>query len=215
MALDPVLDVWLQQAKETGVAYKAFTVYRDFQPHERTLVKTAAFLKKDSSTIEKWSSRWSWVRRSREYDIEKERVMLVANLAEIHGMRQKQAEDASTQSRALTAPADALLLELEKDPDLFANAIRNEKGEVVHSRLVELVGMVVSSARVLPALTDVERLARGEPTQITDHRVTDGRMIADEIFKDPETRRKALELQEAMFGITDVPPLRLGNGKKK
>jgi hypothetical protein len=213
--LDQVLDVWLQQAKETNVAYKAFAVYRDFQTHERTLAKTAAFLEKDVSLMEKWSARWSWVMRAREWDIEKERSLLVANLSEIFEMRTAQALTASIIQRAALVPSIAIVRLLDADPDALINGLKDEKGNIVHSRLIELFHIAMAGARIIPAVADVERLARGEPTQITDHRVTDSRILGDEIFKNPETRRKALELQEEMFGILNLPKVQISNGKKK
>ena len=207
VALDPTIDLWLQQPKESGPAYQGFCAYRDFQPHERTLVKVQALLKKSPSTVERWSARWSWVLRCRAWDVEKERAMLEASLGDIVRMRKAQAKGASIIQRALVAPALAIVEELERDPEFLLRGVRDSEGKVVFNRVVELMGLVVATSRMFPAVADVERLARGEPTAITDHRITDGRQVADDTMSDPETRRQALELFERIHGVAGMPAL--------
>jgi hypothetical protein len=72
-----------RQDGETTKAYTAFTLYRDMGS-ARSLEKTAQkFYTPDSpqihprniSQIETWSSKWNWVQRVRDFDLDEETIL--------------------------------------------------------------------------------------------------------------------------------------------
>lgn len=63
-----------RRPKETPKAWEAFVSYRDMGI-ERTHQAVADELKKGRAGIQKWSSRWSWKNRCRDYDDEQDRVL--------------------------------------------------------------------------------------------------------------------------------------------
>ena len=217
--LESGLDPWLQQPKESNQAYQAFTAYRDLQAHERSLEGARATVKKSITLIEGWSARWSWLARCREWDIDQEQALLEANRAEVIKMRMTQASGAALIGRAATGPSRALVQLMEDDPNVLIEAIKDEKGVVMYSRLVELFHLAMDAARIFPLVADVERLARGEPSQITDHthRITTGARGAkggELDMTSPETQRKALDLMNELHGITMPKPKQLKASKE-
>lgn len=62
-----VAQVWEQQPRESAKAYDAFLLYRDLGA-ERSLAAVGQRLGKSKAICERWSARWSWVRRCAAYD---------------------------------------------------------------------------------------------------------------------------------------------------
>lgn len=63
-------NAWEQRHDETDTAYHRFTIYFEMGP-ERSLEKTRQELGKRSGylrQLQTWSSKYSWVKRAREYD---------------------------------------------------------------------------------------------------------------------------------------------------
>lgn len=58
---------WERQPGESEEAYAAFTVYYTARL-ERSIRKTAEKVGKSRVLMERWSRRWNWVDRAREYD---------------------------------------------------------------------------------------------------------------------------------------------------
>jgi hypothetical protein len=66
--------VWERLPMETAKAYAAFTKYRDLASR-RTLREVAQMSGCSAQNIERWSRRWNWVIRCREYDlVEEEKI---------------------------------------------------------------------------------------------------------------------------------------------
>ena len=61
--------VWEKQPFDTNKSWAAFVIYRDFSHSERTLAKVAELLGKSDTLIERWSTKYDWVARVREYDV--------------------------------------------------------------------------------------------------------------------------------------------------
>lgn len=58
---------WERQPGEGEEAYEAFSLYYK-AGLKRSLRKTAESLGKNRALLERWSRRWNWVERAREYD---------------------------------------------------------------------------------------------------------------------------------------------------
>jgi len=149
-----------RQPGETPKQYHAFCLYRDMPASERSLRRVTAQIHGDDyrdsqrRTIEKYSSRNNWVERVRAWDLERDRASRQAELEAIAEMRRKHIEE----SRALQHVAVQSLLrlreEIERDPNRKLTP-----------------GMIL---RYITAGAQMERLTRGEPTEIThgEHAVT-------------------------------------------
>jgi len=60
--------IWERLPSETAKAYEAFRKYRDLAS-KRTLREVAQMSGCSAQNIERWSRRWNWVHRSREFDL--------------------------------------------------------------------------------------------------------------------------------------------------
>jgi len=84
---------WERQPNESQKAYEALYLYLQMGEN-RSLHKVEAELHKSHTLIARWSSRWSWVQRAREYDEELRRQELSAKKAEIKKMQTRQMQTA-------------------------------------------------------------------------------------------------------------------------
>lgn len=82
---------WERQQGETAQAFEAFTLYCKMGD-ERSLGKVGKKLGKSATLIERWSSQWNWVNRSRDYDNEIRRQDIRAEKKAFQEMRKRQIE---------------------------------------------------------------------------------------------------------------------------
>lgn len=80
---------WDRQKGETVQAFEAFDLYCQLGD-ERSLAKVGQKLGKSTTLMERWSSQWNWVNRSRDYDNEKKRQELQAEKKAYRAMRDRQ-----------------------------------------------------------------------------------------------------------------------------
>lgn len=69
----PERKAWERQHGESSQAFEAFRVYRDLGVN-RSLSAVASELGKNRSLIHEWSSKWGWVARIAEWEIESDRL---------------------------------------------------------------------------------------------------------------------------------------------
>ena len=62
------LQPWQRQKRESQKAYEAFVVYRTLGK-VRSLDATAREMGKSRTLMERWSSKWSWVKRAEAWDL--------------------------------------------------------------------------------------------------------------------------------------------------
>ena len=101
---------WDRQKHETQKAFAAFVVYRDLGP-DRSQEKAAAELGKSRQLLNKWSVKWSWVTRARDYDDHLDALRQKAAADEIQGSRRRHLTLARTFLAAITERLK------EMDPD--------------------------------------------------------------------------------------------------
>lgn len=68
---------WEPQGKESSVAYQAFAEYRDLGP-DRSLDQVGRKLGKSQALMERWSSKYDWVKRAREFDTHIDSIRVAA-----------------------------------------------------------------------------------------------------------------------------------------
>lgn len=95
---------WLQQPKETAVAFAAFREYCEMDPEERSLRKVAKKLGKSGALIDRWSSRNNWQERVLAHDREVAREAYEASKIEVRKMaRRHVALGKNLQAKAIQA----------------------------------------------------------------------------------------------------------------
>lgn len=155
---------WTRWKGETRQAFQAFTAYLD-AGMGRSNAKVARGLGKSTTIINRWSSRWYWVRRAEAYDAMLEQERVDAQVAEVRRMGEVQAQRAAAILDVALRPAAVLIQKwADNPPDL------NGMDEA------DLMEMVYKAARILKPVVEVERLARGEPPA-PDHPLDGARMI--------------------------------------
>lgn len=69
-----VLRPWDPQPEEPGTSFAGLVLYRETPPTDRSLRDVARRLARSLSIIERHSSRWQWVARTRAWDAEQARL---------------------------------------------------------------------------------------------------------------------------------------------
>lgn len=158
-------DPWLRQPRENPGPYSCFVEFRDLQPLDRTLAKTAVIVNRSPHTLRKWSRRWRWADRARAYDFHKDEIKRAASEKKLVTVAERQANELAATIGALLQPAKALLERLqEKDGEAFLK-------KASFYDLARLVGYV---SRPLPKLIEAERMVHGLPAR-TERREHTGR----------------------------------------
>ena len=146
----PDREPWARQPGETSRAYKAFSIYRDLGPRHRSHRETAKRYYEGKSRvylgqIAKWSSKYDWVARARAHD---------------------EFLDEQKRQKALDA-----ILEMADRQAREGTALQILGARILSSLLAKgdnLTGNVLDVVRALRTGAEIERLARGMPTQIVE-----------------------------------------------
>lgn len=151
----PDREPWARQPGETSRAYSAFSIYRDLGPRHRSLRETARRYYQDKTRtkpvqIGVWSSKNNWVERCRQYDEFLDEQRRQEALDEILEMARRQAKEGT----ALQNLGAKILQGILTNPD--------------GSLKVRITGNVLDAVRALRTGAEIERLARGMPTQIIE-----------------------------------------------
>jgi hypothetical protein len=136
---------WQQQPQETDKAFQAFVVYRNLEPEERSLQRVSSELSKSIPLMKRWSARWSWAERVREWDGHQEIKLLERRIEQ----KQKMDEDHLKIIRAARSKAVQALAKV--DPEKLLDS------------LTELRYWITEMVKL-------ERLIMGEPESIEERR---------------------------------------------
>jgi hypothetical protein len=168
-------EIWERQKDESSKAYAAFCVYRDLGP-ERSLDKALSEANKKPTNRRHWSrwmEKYRWYERAQAYDDYIEKKMRKENEKKILDMSDRHARLAV----------------------VFQQKIAQRLQEIDPAELSP-----ADMARWLDVATKLERLSRGEPTEIGKQEVQ-GQVtqrheydITQRIVSDPETRELARNL---------------------
>ncbi len=130
---------WEKQKGESKQAFEAFTIYRDLGG-KRSLQKVANELSKSHTLMKKWSSRWNWVERAAAWEEELDRQNRLAQIEGRKEMAKRHINEAM----------------------LFQQKVLERMRELKSSELTPN-----DMARWFETAVKIERLSRGETTEIT------------------------------------------------
>jgi len=150
---------WERQPGETPKAWEAFTVYRDLGP-SRSLRAAGQQLGKSTVVCEKWSARWDWVNRCREWDRHTDGLRRAAQVEAIETMSRRHADQAQEYLATLRTPVVAILQLLgeSESRDAFMEQLAG-----LHP--VQALELVTKLATAAAKMVDVETRARGAATE--------------------------------------------------
>jgi len=134
-------EIWERQKDERNKAYHAFCIYRDLGP-DRSLEKTREILGKSAGYtrwMQTWSSKYDWVTRAQAYDDYIERKKREKNEKEILEMADRHVKLAKAFQQRLAQALQQI------DPAQLSPS---------------------DMAKWLDVATKLERMSRGEPTEI-------------------------------------------------
>jgi hypothetical protein len=151
----PEREVWERQPGESSRAYAAFCIYRDMGPKRGLREAAKRYYESKTRTnvaqIGKWSSKWNWVARCRAWDDHHDALARERQTVEIQEMRDRQAR----LGVAMQAAAGRGLQTF------------NPSDATGH----EITRLAAEGTRI-------ERLARGEPTEIEKEVITFQDLVA-------------------------------------
>jgi hypothetical protein len=159
---------------ETPMAFDAFLIYRAIGP-TRSIKKTARKIKKHYSQIEKWSAKYNWIARAKRWDEEVAQAEAEAELAEIKAMRRRQIKMALEMQNISSK-------ELKKVKEISK---KYKEAPVVDTKV---------ALKMAELGTNLERLNRGEPNEISETTVVEqpdySNLSADDLRELRRIKRK-------------------------
>jgi len=178
---------WERQPKESARAFHAFTVYRDLSPEHRSIMRACKLAHGDAFTAsklrqwERWSARFHWLARADAWDAEIDLREREHHAIEVREMNERHADLARMMLSLAYQSMERFAKRMHEDPNVMIAPHR------WHS--------------MLTALANVERLARGQPSEViadsgekTHVIVKWGNAELDEIDKDASGPLHALSV---------------------
>jgi len=151
---------WDRQADESAIQYHSFVTYRNLGA-KRSYSATARNLGLTPAAITKRAHEYDWQSRAEAWDFYMDRIFQAELVERQRLLAKSQFEMAEKALFALNAPVDALLAKMEADPE----GTMTEFGAKDIARLLK---MAQDSIRLMPATFTAQRLALGQPTDITE-----------------------------------------------
>lgn len=159
---------WERQDNETPKQFEAFKIYRDMG-EERSLTKVAQQLKKSTTLMGRWSGINNWVERCAAWDAEQDRLLRQQQLKDIKNMRKRHADIA-------TAMIMKAAKALKKIPD---DEIKPQ-----------------DVARFVDVASKLERLSRGDSSEIIEQRDGGEAVSAVQIYIPDNGRDNVEDIEE-------------------
>ena len=163
------LKSWERQPKESLKAYEALYLYLQLGD-ERSTAKVAQQLGKSKALMDRWSSAWHWVQRSRDYDQELRRKEFADKKAEIKKMQERQMRTAQLLQKKAIEALDTL-----------------EPGSIEAKDILRFImdGSKLEREMMIEALT--------EPTVTAEQQAKTSTSLADNIISAYRKRREGGE----------------------
>lgn len=189
MAVDEP-EPWDRRADESANDFHSFTIYRNLGA-KRTFATTARTLGILPANVFTRAKEYDWRDRAAAWDFYMDRIFQAELVERQRVLAKTQFEMAEKSLKALNAPVEALLAKMEADPE-------GTMAEFGAKDIARLLKMAQDSIRLIPATFSAQRLALGQPTDITEK--TETRNIN---YSDPQRIGEVLDvLHEA--GVLDA-----------
>jgi len=174
---------WDRQPAESSRAYRFFSEYRSMGP-DRSLVKLREQAKVGGRSVsvrllERWSAKWHWVMRSQRYD---DHLLYQDRLRQ-----EKERKDMVTRHAKIAVLSQNLVV---KGIEKLVADVEQGKRDLTAS----------DASRLLDVAVRIERLSRGEPTEISELGGSDEHPVRVNI------EDRARQAVERALGITDRGP---------
>lgn len=154
---------------ETGKAFEAFRIYRDMGD-KRSIAKVGIELGKSDKLLERWSSKYSWVERATSWD---EHLDQVAR-SEAEKAKREMVKRHIKLSIALQGIGAVKLTEWQKQIQAWQlDPEHNELPALSPSDILRLLELGIR----------IERLSRGEPSEVVDMREITYKFIPPRIIR--------------------------------
>lgn len=109
---------WERQPRESIQAFEAFDLYCKMGA-DRSIRRVAKELSKSETLIKRWSSTWSWQKRSRDYDNELKRQEFEEQRKSLKKMQQRQIQTAMLLQKKAVEALDKLQFDDLKPGDIL------------------------------------------------------------------------------------------------
>lgn len=192
-----------QQAKETAPAFEAFRTYLEMGPR-RSTAKVARALGKSKTLIDRWSSRWRWSARVREFEGEATRRSDTEHLDAIARRARRQAEIAQLHGEATAFVAREIVTRVTK-----AGQQGRDRDPMVKLSMGELLQLEATLARAHNRAVLTERLALGMTTG------QEGEPMPRSEAEEAARRLTDAELDARLTGVADLDEQRAKRAKRK
>ena len=151
-----------RQPGETDKAFNAFCAYRDLRQNRSFATLQDKLRKKSKTQFANWSKKYNWQVRVRAFDDDEDHKNRLRQQESIQKMNDRQASQAETFQRILFLPVTAFSERLKKDRDNKILAIE----DLSKMTTTELLELIISVGKNYGNLVNIERIARGAPTEI-------------------------------------------------
>lgn len=190
-----------RQPKETTPAFEAFRCYLEMGP-ARSTGKVAQELGKSKTLIDRWSSRWSWVERVREFESRETAVKDDAHLDALARRSRRQAEIAQLHGEATALVAREVVKRVQK-------ATNERKDPFAGVDDAELLRIEASMARAHNRVVSTERLALGLTTD------QPGEPIPRTVAEEQARRLTEAELDAKLSGVDELQERREAKRRRR
>ena len=153
---------WERMPGETDKAFKAFCTYRDLRQNRSFSALLDKLGKKSKTQFAVWSRKFNWQARVSAFDDDEDRKNRMRQQESIQKMNERQAGQAETFQRIVFLPVTAFSERLKKDKDNKTPAIE----DLNKLSTVELIELIIQVSKSFGNLVNIERIARGVPTEI-------------------------------------------------
>ncbi len=155
---------WDRQLQETSDQFLAFTTYRGLGP-KRTFAQTARDMGLHAATVAKMAEDHHWKDRIIAWDFYQDRVFQAEITEHTRTMARRHVRMAEESLKALQAPVEAMNKWMEENPEEAASAFAATDPKTA----ARLLKQVQDSSKIYPSIINAERLAVGQPTDVTEH----------------------------------------------
>lgn len=153
-----IIKTWHRQAKETDMAYRAFSLYLN-QPPPRTLlyVRNAGYA---PASVQKWKKENEWIQRAIDYDNARSDSIMEQDVSTINLYQQKVTEAGLEDMQILRGMWLKAAEQIQKEA---VEGKENSEGELRPLTAAQLIGNITQLANARLNIDKLSRLAARMP----------------------------------------------------